>query len=202
MIFPVTKKIVTVPSIIICRTCTIERTRRRETDPLPAAQELLPPLPKGPSGPSPGRVPKALFGNQLIARIAFMHYVHGIPLGRICDQMSLDLGSIVQMLHRLAGLFKPVLPRLIELSRMATVRHADETSWRTDGHSGYAWLFCTPDLSLFMFRQTRAASVPREVFGNQPLPGVLVVDRYNGYNRVCGRIKDNCQGISNKIITG
>jgi hypothetical protein len=133
---------------------------------------------------APAVLPKALFGNQLIARIAFMHYVHGIPLGRICDQMGLDLGSVVQMLHRLAGLFKPVLPRLIELYRMAPVRHADETSWRTDGHSGYAWLFCTPDLSLFMFRQTRAASVPKEVFGTQPLPGVLVVDRYNGYNQV------------------
>src|SRR5438067_5042294 len=75
--------------------------------------------------------------------------------------MGLDLGSVVQMFHRLAGLFKPVLPRLIERYRLASVRHADETSWRTDGRSGYAWLFCTPDLSIFMFRQTRSASVPR-----------------------------------------
>lgn len=133
---------------------------------------------------APAVLPKALFGNQLIARIAFMHYVHGIALGRICDQMGLDLGSVVQMLHRLAGLFKPVLPRLIELYRVAPVRHADETSWRTDGRSGYAWLFCTANLSIFMFRQTRSASVPKEVFANQPLPGVLVVDRYNGYNQV------------------
>lgn len=133
---------------------------------------------------APAVLPKALLGNQLIARIAFMHYVHGIPLGRICDQMGLDLGTVVQMLHRLAGLFKPIMPRLIELYRLAPVRHADETSWRTDGRSGYAWLFCTPDLSLFMFRATRSASVPKEVFGSQPLPGVLVVDRYNGYNRV------------------
>ncbi len=133
---------------------------------------------------APAVLPKALFGNQLIARMAFMHYLHGIPLGRICDQMGLDLGSVVQMLHRLAGLFKPVLPRLIELYRLAPVRQADETSWRTDGRSGYAWLFCTPDLSIFMFRQTRAASVPKEALGNQPLPGVLVVDRYNGYRRV------------------
>jgi hypothetical protein len=63
------------------------------------------------------------------------------------------------------------------------VRHADETGWRTDGHSGYAWLFCTPTLSLFLFRPTRAAAVPQEVLGEQPLTGVLVVDRYSGYNR-------------------
>lgn len=132
----------------------------------------------------PAVLPKALFGNQLISRMAFLHYVHGIPLGRLGDPMGLDLGSVVQMLHRLAGLFKPVMPHLIQLYRQAPVRHADETSWRTNGRSGYAWLFSTPDLSLFLFRQTRSASVPREVFGNQPLPGFLVVDRYNGYNKV------------------
>lgn len=63
------------------------------------------------------------------------------------------------------------------------MRHADETSWRTDGRSGYAWLFCTPRVSLFLFRNTRAATVPKEVLGEQPLAGVLVVDRYSGYNR-------------------
>lgn len=133
---------------------------------------------------APAVLPKTLLGNQLIARIAFLHYVHGIPLGRICDQMGLDLGSVVQMLHRLAGVFKPVVPHLIQLYRRAPVRHADETSWRTDGRSGYAWLFSTPDRSLFLFRQTRSASVPREVFGIRRLSGVLVVDRYNGYNKV------------------
>jgi len=39
-------------------------------------------------------------------------------------------------------------------------------------------------LSLFRFRRTRSASVPQEVFGPKRLPGVLVVDRYNAYNRV------------------
>jgi hypothetical protein len=34
-----------------------------------------------------------------------------------------------------------------------------------------------------LLRPTRAASVPREVFGDQPLPGVLVVDRDAGCNR-------------------
>jgi hypothetical protein len=92
-------------------------------------------------------------------------------------------GSVIALLHRLARLLQPVLPKLGEEYRQAPVRHADETGWRTDGHSGYAWLFCTPTLSLFLFRPTRAAAVPQEVLGEQPLTGVLVVDRYSGYNR-------------------
>lgn len=133
---------------------------------------------------APGVLPKALFGNQLTARVLCMHYLHGIPLGRIADQLALEIGSLIQMLHRIARLFKAVLPPLIEQYRHAPVRHADETSWRTDGKNGYAWLFCTPTLSLFLFRSTRSATVPKEVLGDQPLAGVLVVDRYNGYNRV------------------
>ena len=132
---------------------------------------------------APGVLPKALFGNQLTARVLCMHYLHGIPLGRICDQLALEIGSLIQMLHRIARLFKAVLPPLIEQYRQAPVRHADETGWRSDGKNGYAWLFCTPTLSLFLFRSTRSAAVPKEVLGEQPLGGVLVVDRYKGYNR-------------------
>ena len=74
--------------------------------------------------------------------------------------------------------------RLLLEYRRAAVKHADETGWRTDGHNGYAWLFCTQRVSLFRFRQSRSASVAKEVFGIHRLPGVLVVDRYNGYNRM------------------
>jgi len=77
----------------------------------------------------------------------------------------------------------PAIDKLIEGYRQSPVKHAAETSWRTDGHNGYAWLFCASRTSLFRFRKTRSASVAREVFGGEALPGVLVVDRYNGYNK-------------------
>jgi hypothetical protein len=128
-------------------------------------------------------LPKALFGNELTAHLVWLHYGHGVPLGRLCEQLGVGLGSVIGLLRRLAGLFAPVLPPLVAEYRAAPVRHADETGWRTDGHAGYAWLFCTPTLSLFLFRATRAATVPHEVLGDQPLAGTLVVDRYGGYTR-------------------
>lgn len=133
--------------------------------------------------PLPAVLPKALFGNELTAQLLWLHYGHGMPLGRLCDQMGLALGSVIDMLHRLARLFQPVLPKLVEEYRQAPVRHADETAWRTDGRSGYAWLFCTVRVSLFLFRTTRSATVAQEILGEQPLAGRLVVDRYSGYNR-------------------
>ncbi len=72
---------------------------------------------------------------------------------------------------------------LKEQYQLSAVKHADETGWRNDGQSGYAWLFCSPETSLFPFQNTRSASLPRGIFGEKLLPGVLVVDRYNAYNK-------------------
>jgi len=132
---------------------------------------------------APGVLPKALYGNQITAQTAVMHYFHGIPMGRICEMTEMNLGSLVDMFHRLSGYFESVRDLLKEQYRLSAVKHADETGWRNDGQSGYAWLFCTPETSLFSFQNTRSASVPRSIFGEKKLPGVLVVDRYNAYNK-------------------
>ena len=132
----------------------------------------------------PGVLPKSLYGNRLIAQLAVMHYLHGIPMGRISEMTGINVGSIVEIHHRLFRLFKPVMETFVGEYRRASVRHADETGWRNDGQFGYAWLFCTAVLSIFLFRNTRSASVPKGVFGEEKLPGVLVVDRYNGYNKL------------------
>jgi len=113
-----------------------------------------------------------------------MHYLHGIPLGRVCEQTGLGSGSVVEVCHHLARLFSGVPDRLIQEYRQAPVKHADQTGWRTNEHNDYAWLFATPQLSLFLFRQIRAASMPQQVFGKLWLPGCLVVDRYSGYHKV------------------
>jgi hypothetical protein len=73
---------------------------------------------------------------------------------------------------------------LREADRQALVRHADETRWRTDGVNGYSWYFGSAQVSLHLYRATRSSAVVREILGTKPLPGVLVVDRYAGYNRV------------------
>jgi hypothetical protein len=131
----------------------------------------------------PGVLPKALFGNQLLATSTLMHYLHGIPLGRVCEQLRVNPGSLVESFHRLAHLFEPVMAQLMEQYRQSPVKHADETGWRTDGQNGYVWLFATDQISVFLFRKSRSAKIPQMLLGQKPLPGVLVVDRYAGYNK-------------------
>lgn len=133
--------------------------------------------------PAPGVFPKSLYGNQLIATVGAMHYLHGIPQGRICEQIGIGRGALLKIFHRLAQLLAPVLEHLVEQYRQSPVKHADETGWRNDGQNGHVWLFATEKISLFLFRKTRSASVAREVLGTEPLPGTLVVDRYSAYNQ-------------------
>ncbi len=133
---------------------------------------------------APGVLPKCLYGNHLLAYVATEHYLHRVPLGQLERKLGIGYGSLVEAMHKLARMLKDVPEALIESYRQTPVKHADETGWRNDGQNEYAWLFATSEVSIFRFRRSRSARVVKEVFGQQVLPGVLVVDRYQGYNRV------------------
>jgi len=132
---------------------------------------------------APGVFKRHLLGNRLLAHVAVQHYIFGVTLGQLEIQLHVGNGALHGALHQLAERLEPACDQLRQNYREVPVKHADETGWRTDGCNGYAWLFCTEKISLFRFRQTRSGEVPQEVFGPQRLTGVLVVDRYHGYNR-------------------
>jgi transposase len=138
---------------------------------------------------APGVLPKSVYGNGLLAHVAVQHYLYGATLGQLEKQTGIGYGSLVDALHQLARRLKDVPERLLKEYRQAPVKHADETGWRNDGGNGYAWIFCTPHLSVFRFRHSRAARVAREALGKKRLAGVLVVDRYAGYNKAPCRIQ-------------
>lgn len=134
--------------------------------------------------PAPAVLPQALYGNELLTHVATQHDVHDVPFGRIEDHLGLGIGSVIGALHRVVQLVAPAEARLLQEYRHAPVKHADETGWRTDGHTGSVWLFATTQLRLFRFRQTRSATGPQAVFGTTRLPGVLLVDRSPAYHRL------------------
>jgi transposase len=132
---------------------------------------------------APGVLERNLLSNRLLAHVAVEHYVHGVTLGHLESQLQVGYGTLIGALHQVARRLEPVCARLAAEYRRAPVKQADETGWRTDGHNGYAWLFCTEALSLFRFRQSRSAQVMHQVLGHRRRPGVLVVDRYSAYHR-------------------
>ena len=90
-----------------------------------------------------GRVGNALaraaLSNELVAEVAEQHYVLGRTLGQIAERFSINYSTLADSLKRIGKLLEPALERLKGDYRQSAVRHADETSWRTDGGNGYSW---------------------------------------------------------------
>lgn len=129
-------------------------------------------------------LPRATLSNSLVVELAHQHYVLGRTLGQLAEKLSLNDSTLAESLKRVGKLLEPCLEQLKKDYRQALVRHADETSWRTDGGNGYSWYFGSQDVSLHLFRETRSSRVVKEVLGQEKLEGVLVVDRYASYNQV------------------
>ena len=140
-------------------------------------------------GKAPGVLARNLYSNNLLAHVATEHYVNGIRLGHLERQTGVNIGSLIKAMHQLSHTLKDVPDKLVEEYRQAAVKHADETGWRNDGQNGYGWLFGTKDVAIFRFRQSRSGKVAHAVFGKEQLPGVLVVDRYAGYNKAPCKIQ-------------
>lgn len=168
---------------VAARTVVDVEPLRRQVVRYDLEQKYCPRCRRAVAAHAPGVLPRNLFGNRLLAHLAVQHYVYGVTLGQVENQLGVGCGALMGALHQLADSFEPVIEPLVRDYRRAPVKHADETGWRTDGHNGYAWLFCTETISLFRFRGSRSGQVAQAVLGVRRLRGVLVVDRYHGYNR-------------------
>ena len=127
-------------------------------------------------------LPRVQIGNRLGAQCLYDHYVSGMTLGTLARRLGLKKGSLASFEKVAAGILEKTIERLIEEYRLALVKHADETPWRCDGRNGYAWGFFTENLSIYRFRESRGSQIAADVFGEGPHEGVLVIDRYAGYN--------------------
>mgnify|MGYP001598512690 FL=1 len=131
---------------------------------------------------TPDTLPKAKYSNQAIAMMAQEIYFHQVPIGVAARRFKVNKGTYIGIMHRLAEYLHPLYFHLLEKIKECDFVHADETSWRMDGKSGYAWLLANDAFKIFLFRDTRSSQVPLEIFGNVDLDLILVTDRYCGYN--------------------
>ena len=71
----------------------------------------------------PGVLPKSLFGNRLIAKAVTMHYLHGVPIERVCKNLGIGSGSLAGIFRRCSDLFANVPQKLIEQSPIDSAQH-------------------------------------------------------------------------------
>jgi hypothetical protein len=111
----------------------------------------------------------------------------GISLGKSRDLLHDFFGLTVSragLLGHLAwggALFAPVVEQLLELLRNSPVVQGDETGWRINGKTAWAWCFRDPKLAIFLIDHHRNRDVIARALGST-FAGTLVSDFYAAYN--------------------
>jgi hypothetical protein len=112
--------------------------------------------------------------------------------------LGISLGKTQNLLHDFFGLavsragllghlrwggtlFAPVVEQLLEILRQSPVVQGDETGWRINGQTAWAWCFRDPRLALFLIDRHRNRAVLERVLGTS-FAGTLVSDFYAVYN--------------------
>lgn len=127
-------------------------------------------------------LPRNKYNNQFIAHILSEHYFHGQTAGKICSRYNINSGTFFNIAHNLAKKLKPMIEKIELVYLTSLVKYADETTWSTDGMHSWAYGFFSKDAAIFRFRHTRSSSVPKDLFKGTRWNGVLLRDRYAGYN--------------------
>jgi transposase len=113
----------------------------------------------------------------------------GISLGKTRDLLHDFFGLTVSRAGLLGhlrwggSLFEPVVDELLERLRNSPVVQGDETGWRINGRTAWAWCFRDPTLAIFLIDHHRSRDVIVRVLGPS-FAGTLVSDFYAAYNRL------------------
>ena len=95
------------------------------------------------------------------------------------------MGQLVALVEGVARSGKAIVEGFKQQIRGSPVVNSDETTWREDGVNGYVWSFSTDKVQYFLYRKSRAATVVKEVLGEE-FEGVIVSDLYGAYNAHLG----------------
>jgi hypothetical protein len=113
----------------------------------------------------------------------------GISLGKtqdlLKDYFALDVSRAGLLGHLKWGgnLFEPVVDALWEKLRNSPVVQGDETGWRINGQTAWAWCFRDPKLALFLIDKHRSRAVIEQALGSS-FSGTLVSDFYAAYHGI------------------
>ena len=147
----------------------------------------------------PRLFPNTLFGISVWVHVLVEHFVFFRPYRRIAAWLEghglpLPAGTIASNTGKFLALFAPLYEAILEHQNRATLRHADETSWRVrefgeDGGSrrGWMWVTLSADAVCYHIDRFRSAEAARKLIASIPAgagPVFLVCDRYSAYKKL------------------
>lgn len=134
---------------------------------------------------------KSRIGIRLMSLIAYLDTEARLPVRTIRDFLAahhgvtLSIGEICDILHRVAQRGKPVCEEFLQRIRSSAVVHADETGSRENGRNGFLWVFANAAVRCYFRDPSRSGRVVEMVLG-EGFRGRLVTDFYCAYNIYLG----------------
>jgi transposase len=147
--------------------------------------------------PGPGELLGSYIGPAAKATEAYMRQELNVPYRKIsrffADFFGLKFvpasayGFERQAVRRGLPLYEDLRQKILALS----VAHADETSWRHDGHPYWVWYAGDDDLAFFHLDPHRSTEAAQSVLG-QRFGGIIVADAYASYKGVHPKDWQSC----------
>ena len=137
--------------------------------------------------PWPTGVPSGTYGPRVQATVAL--YTGAYRLSKRTTQQMMDdvfgvpvsVGTISQLEQAATAAVAAPVEEARTSVHEQEVAHLDETSWRQGEKRAWLWVAVTSVVTVFLVRLSRGAHVARELLGEE-FSGILVTDRYSGYN--------------------
>src|SRR5687768_3001101 len=147
--------------------------------------------------PWPKGVPSGTYGPRVHATVALCSGSYRLSKRTTLQAMA-DLFGVPMSVGPISQSEKTTTAELAEPVAEARayvpeqpVAHLDETSWREAGKRAWLWVAVTSWVTVFVVRLSRGGRVARELLG-EPFSGILVTDRYSGYNGYPVRWRQLC----------
>ena len=136
------------------------------------------------------------YGISVWTCMLYERFVCCRPLHRVAAWLAdmglaISPGTLADSIKRFVPLFEPLAKAILAHQNTASLRHADETTWRVQayrekGRSSRAWLWTSvsPDALYYHIDPSRSAEVAKLLFGSTEGTVVLVCDRLSTYKRL------------------
>ena len=146
--------------------------------------------------PVPRLFDDTLYGITVWVCFLYERYACYRPLNAVAAWLSerglaISPGTLADSVKRFLPLFEPIAEAILAHQNTATVRHADETSWRVqefrgEERSSRAWLWTSvsSDAVYFHIDPSRSAEAAYKLFAGTVLDTVIVCDRYSAYKKL------------------
>jgi transposase len=154
----------------------------------------------------PDGVPTGNFGPRLQAMIAVCSGAYRLSKRSIEELVhdffgvKISLGSICNLQHATSEALQVPVAQVVAAIKNSEIAHADETGWYEHGKRAWLWVALNTSLAVFLVRNSRGAVVAKELLGDA-FAGLLVSDRWNGYNWLAVARRQLCWAHLNRLWT-